>query len=287
MKKIAFLISAGRAAFWPFTRIKHIPAIRSAQGNVIQAYLFIIPCLTDQKIYSAANKAKDLGAEILGFDLNFSDWLQSKKGESLDNLGLPICNGNIFTAWSIFEAVYRVSRAKKINLMDATLVIFGKNKQVASLCARKFADYVNNFTVFKPGDNPESAIDNADIIINVDSLGDMAVDIDRLKPKPSALIFELYGCAGKATNQHKGRKDIIFVNTGLIKAPFPDKLCLYPTLPKGIISASLAETILLTMEDKTITYAGSETINPDKIEEIADIAAGCGFEVWLPEAPLN
>lgn len=55
---------------------------------------------------------------------------------------------------------------------------------------------------------------------------------------------------------------------------------------KGTIYASLAETILLTFEEKFVSYSLGDYINLDKLEEIADIAVRHGFEVWVPDAPV-
>jgi predicted amino acid dehydrogenase len=57
-------------------------------------------------------------------------------------------------------------------------------------------------------------------------------------------------------------------------------------LPKGTISASLAETMLLTFEEKIASYFLTDSLNADRLEEIADIAVRHGFEVWAPQAPI-
>ena len=48
----------------------------------------------------------------------------------------------------------------------------------------------------------------------------------------------------------------------------------------------MAETMLLTLEEKFVTYSLGESINLDKLEEIADTAVRHGFEIWAPEAPV-
>ena len=57
-------------------------------------------------------------------------------------------------------------------------------------------------------------------------------------------------------------------------------------LPKDMVYACVAETMLLTFEMQFVNYSLGDNINPDKMEEIADIAVRHGFEVWVPDAPL-
>ncbi|MFA4888494.1 MAG: hypothetical protein WC628_02815 [Candidatus Omnitrophota bacterium] len=283
MKKIAFLIKSGEKFFLPFNHFRHIKSIRSASGKEIQADIITLPAASDKFIASACQKAKHLGAEMIGFDLNLYPWLQKNTLGIIENLNIPFNDGSIFTSWSIFEAVYRICKAKEINLMGSTVLIFGANKQVAGLCCRKLADCVNNISVAPSAEEFKKTAKNADILINLGTSENVSFDITALKER--AIVCELYGC-GVNPSDKLLRSDCTFIKTGLIKVPYPKKFCIYNRMPKGIICASLAETMLLAFEEKFANYSCAENINPDKLEEIADIAAGCGFEVWLPEAPV-
>ena len=57
-------------------------------------------------------------------------------------------------------------------------------------------------------------------------------------------------------------------------------------MPTDITCAYLAETILLARERRLASFTLDESLNPDKLEEIADIATRHNFEVWQPEAPI-
>jgi predicted amino acid dehydrogenase len=76
------------------------------------------------------------------------------------------------------------------------------------------------------------------------------------------------------------------VEAGLIKLPYPVELPLNFGLPKDLVPASLAETMLLALEERFVNYSVGLNMNLDKLEEIADVATKHGFEVWAPDAPV-
>ena len=76
------------------------------------------------------------------------------------------------------------------------------------------------------------------------------------------------------------------VKTGLIKLPYPQDLKLNIGLLEGIVPSLMAEPILLALEERPLNYSFGDTINPARMEEIADFSTRCGFEVWVPEAPI-
>ena len=68
--------------------------------------------------------------------------------------------------------------------------------------------------------------------------------------------------------------------------PIPALFAVDFGLPNGVVYASLAETILLALEERFVSYSLGEMVNIHKMEEIADIGARHGFQVWLPEASM-
>jgi predicted amino acid dehydrogenase len=132
-------------------------------------------------------------------------------------------------------------------------------------------------------DDISNAVKNADIVINATDSSEIEFEIEDLKPNATVCDISLSDSPFKKL---KLRKDITFIRCGLVKLPYPVKLAINTGLPKGIILASLAETMLLTFEEKFVNYSLGDNINLDKLEEIADIATRYGFEVWVPEAPM-
>ncbi|MBI5145540.1 MAG: hypothetical protein HZA27_05100, partial [Candidatus Omnitrophica bacterium] len=107
---------------------------------------------------------------------------------------------------------------------------------------------------------------------------------DRLKPGAIICDASLPSIiAGKASL----RPDTTLIKAGLVSLPYPGDLNLDLGLPKGIICACLAETMLLALDERFVDYSLGENINLDKMEEIADLATQYGFEIWVPEAPIR
>lgn len=294
----------------PF-KVSHIKLIQSTQGKVINGYIIACPLLRREeshildKIIAAANIAERLNAKIIGLDRHAS--VISDKGYDTitRRLKIPVTRPNILTGWSVVEGVYRIAKIKKINLKSSTLVIIGATDSVGSLSARKLSDYVSKITIVdkdkdKLGqlkekilqlnsveitieEDAQRAVREADIVINADNSSEPAFNIEELKP--NTVLCDIYP-SYRRLDKPNPRQDITVITAGLIKLPKPIKLGINTGLPKDVIYASLAETMLLAFKERFVNYFLGENNNPDKLEEIADLAAQHGFEVWMPEAPV-
>jgi len=322
MESFAFIVSPitikQLKSFWSILRIKnlapfkvlHIKRIKSIQGKEIQGYLIICPGPLEEdfildKIFAAGHLAEKLGVRILGLG-GFVAAVADKEYKRLTkSLKMPVTSGNALVAWSVFEAIYRLTRARNIDLKKSTLAIIGATSSVGNLCTRKLSEYISKIIITsKDKDKLEQlkettlhlnsielimeedaykAVQDADIVINTDSLQGKLFDIEKLKPNS---IFCDVSLRYNISDKSKLRQDITFIQAGLIKLPYPDRLGIKNGLPKGITYASLAETMLLAFEEKFVDYSLGENVNLDKLEEIADISVQHGFEVWVPKAPV-
>jgi len=332
MKSFAFIISpktAGQLKYlWPSIKIipdcivrccvKNLKVIRikkiqSMQGKEISGFLILSPLLSKQipgseedyildKIIANGAIAESLGAKIIGLDYFASEVADKEYKNLARNLKIPVTTGSALTAWSIFEAVFRVAKAKKIDLQKSTLGIIGADNSIGNLCARKFSLYVSRISIagkqmdklenlretiieLNPieaiiEEEPQKIIKDADIVINTNCCEGNALDLKGLKPNAILCAIAL------SYNKTRPRQDITIIQAGLIKLPRPDKLGINFDLPRGIIYAPMAEAMLLTFAERFVSYSLGENINLDKLEEIADLAVRYGFEVWVPEAPI-
>lgn len=319
--------------FWPITRImpdvvvksflKRIPPfkvscikkVRSRQGKEIQGYLIACPLLPKQmlelkeelvldKIIAAGQIAERLGASILGLG-GYTSVVADKDYTLAKNLKIAVTSGSTFTAWSVFEAIYRMAKVKNIDLGKTTLAIIGATGSVGSLCARRLSDYVEKIIITAPHrdkleqlkatlhqlnpvgviieEDVHKVVKAADIVITSTGNPNELLDIEELKPNAIVCAVSLAeNIAGKTDSC----QDISIIKGGLIKLPYPANFRINMGLPKDIIYASLAETMLLTFEGKFKNYSLGDNINLDQMEEIADIAMRHGFLVWVPEAPV-
>lgn len=310
IKQLKSLWSIWRIKNFPPFKVLHIKGIKSIQGKEIKGYLIICPGPLGEdsilnKIFAAGNLAAKLGVRILGLDGLIAAVADKEYKRLTKSLKMPVTSGNALTSWSVFEAIYRLTRARKIDLKKSTLAIIGATSSVGNLCTRKLSEYISKIIITsKDKDKLEQlkeitlhlnsielimeedaykAVQDADIVINTDNLQEKLFDIGKLKPNS---IFCDVSLRYNISDKSKLRQDITFIQAGLIKLPYPDRLGINNGLPKGIAYASLAETMLLVFEEKFVDYSLGENVNLDKLEEIADIAVQHGFEVWVPEAPV-
>lgn len=301
-------------AFLPSYKVLRIKKIKSRQGNEIAGFLIVCPVLglaagieestILDKIISAGHLAEGLGAKVLGINGYAAKMADKECNMLARNLKILVTSGKAFTAWSVFEAIYRVAKIKNVALDKSMLVVIGATDGIGILCARKLAECVNSLIlVAKDKDKLERlkgtilqqnpiqvsleedarrAVKNADIIINAGDSREFTYSLSELKP--GTIICNI--SSDITPDKTKLPNNITLIKAGLIKLPFPVKLGINLGLPDGIVLASMAEAMLLTFKNGAINHALGETINPDKLEEIADLAAQHGFEVWVPEAPI-
>lgn len=254
-----------------------------------------------ERVSAAVNSVRHSGVGIFGLGGLLSD----KRYNSFSKLKLPITNGNYFTAWTAFEVIYRACKAKKINLKKSIVTVLGAHTEIGSLCARKLSYYASEIIISAGEENElkqikadivgldtcavtiepdiRSAVNKTDILVIADSLFNRVINIRDFKSGcivcDVSVVDNISGIAGAA------RKDIIIIEAGLVKIPYPVNFPFYSNLPNNIIPAALAETMLLAFEDKFLKKRFSDS-NLENLEEIADLAAQHGFETWAPQAPL-
>lgn len=297
-------------------KVIHIQKLLSSRGEEIQGYIIACPFFTPQtkeldegfiraKIMASSKIAEQLGAGILGLS-EYTSGLAEKNIDLFRYLKISVTTGSTLIAWSVIEAIYRTCKSKKISLLESTLAVIGATGAVGSLCARKLAEYVpkiiingeysDKLTRLKETiqhlnpvevlieEDAHKILKDADIVVNTSNLPGTALNLEEFKPK--AIVCDVSLNRNIVTKASQ-RQDITVIEAGLIKFPYPIALRINLGLPKDIIPASLAETMLLAFEERLVSYSLGDNINLDKLEEIANIAVRHGLEVWVPGAPVR
>lgn len=270
------------------------------------------------KINAAVHSAEKLGARILGLGGMFTGktYVRVKKNQ------VPVANGNFFTAWTAIEAVHRIAKVKNLRLENSAVTIIGASGTIGSLCARELASFMHKIIITGGDDNELSrlakiidtdrtlntignvpggptestmtinlviekdtrkAIENADFVVVADNSPELMGMPKSLKP--GSVVCDI-SPEQKIVSLSDARKDITFIRAGLVKLPSPVDSAVNIGLPENVVSASMAETMLLTFEDRLRGRYLSDNTDIEKLEEIANIAVQHGFETWLPEAPV-
>ncbi len=224
------------------------------------------------KIQQAAQTARKLGCRLIGL----GGLLAERRYKSAKKFDIGIANSGLLTAWSIVEAIYRITATKKINLKQMSAVVIGADNPAGRLCARKLEEYCARV---------DCDIDpsQADIVVIASRLKNEGVDLEKLKPQAIVCGFFI----SQSENYRKcSRSDLAVVDIGLIKLPFDFKFSCGRMSPPGVVCADFAETMLLAREDKIVGATLNGNTNIELLEEAADMACRNHFEIWVPQAPL-
>jgi len=309
-----FILKTWLKSLPPF-KISRVSGVRSIQGKEIQGFLIGCPLLPQQmlelnenfvldKIIRTGRLAERLGAHILGLG-GYTSIVGDKGYTIAKNLKIPVTSGNSLTAWSVFEAIYRTAKAKKIDLRKSTLAVIGATGSIGNLCTKKLSDYTAKIIITARHrdkleklketlnhlnrvevvveQNAHQAVKDADIVVTTTSAPEALLKIEEFKP--GAIVCDV-SIPKNVNGRKENRPDVTLIDGGLIKLPFSANFGVDTGLPKDIIYASMAETMLLALEENLVSYSLGDNINIDKLEEIANIAARHGFEVWVPEAGI-
>lgn len=290
-------------------RVLSIKKIKTLRGKEIEGFLIIVPLIPTldtnsalEKIISAGQLAERLGAKIIGLDERASQFINNALPYAQKNLKIPLTTGSSLTAWSVVEQIYRIAKIKKMDLRNSKIAVINAASPIGCLCSKKLSDYSNSIIISDKNKNRleqiketifslntvevqieedgQTAAKKAGVIINTDNTVLNTAELN------SNTVFCSIYTNNNAQDLEKPRSDITFLKAGLVKLPFPERFYSTLGLPRGIISTSMAETMLLTLEEKFVSYSLGDNINVDKLEEIADIAVQHGFEIWAPEAPV-
>jgi len=112
--------------------VLRLKPIKSSQEKETSGFLIVCPLLSRHtsllsgeelvldRIISAGHLAEKLGAKIVGLDCFAA--LVADKGYDVivRNFKMPVTSGHALTAWSIFEGVYRIAKARNIELKNSS-----------------------------------------------------------------------------------------------------------------------------------------------------------------------
>jgi len=309
-----FILKAFLKRISPF-KISPPRKIRSILGREVEAHFIIFPLLSEQ-IYqmeeeevfnrgiAAGRIAEHLGVGLIGLT-GYTSLAGDKGNAFAKHMKVSVTTGTAFTAWSVFEAVYRTAKVKNLDMKESTIAVIGATGAIGSLCCRKLSGYAGKMIITARCQdkleqlkekilqlNPieviierdvRKAVKDADIVITATSTPQILFDIEEMKAGSIACDVSL---PGNISHKQKSSKKVSYIEGGLIKLPYPVDFGIDTGLPKNIAYASFVETLVLAFENKFASYSLGDNINLDKLEEIADIAVKHGFEVWVPGAPV-
>jgi len=288
----------------PFIYSK-VKGIKSPTGVEAEGWLITIgetidemqkhpPEFTIKKIMKAAQKAKKLGAQVMGLAM-LPKGMYGTPLEVGKHAALPITTGNSYTAstalWAAADAVRQMgfSKLKNGKVLKAKAMVIGATGDVGSICSRLLATAFEEVYIVsrnmaklltlqdvlqkqKPdlklhtSTRADRYIDDMDVVVIASSGAKESIDIMRVKP--GCVITDITRPMIFSQKDVAKRQDVLVITGGEIQLPGEALEMKDIGLPHGVAYAGLAETIILALEGRFEDFTKGSNTQWEKVKEI-------------------
>ncbi|MBW2593495.1 MAG: hypothetical protein JRE58_10955 [Deltaproteobacteria bacterium] len=303
-------------AYTPPFVYSRVTGIKSPTGVEAEGWLISIgetpeqmqahpPEFTTKKILKAAQKAKKLGAQVMGIAM----LPKNMHGTSVDvgkHAPLPITTGNSYTAstalWATAEAVRQMglSKLKNKKIIKAKAMVIGATGTVGSICSRLLATAFEEVVLVSRNmaklltlqdviqtEKPEVKIqistradrylEAMDVVVMA-SLG-AKNSIDIMRVKPGCVITDITRPMIFTPKEVAKRQDVLVITGGEILLPGETVEMRDIGLPEKIAYAGLAETIIRALEGKFEKFTTGSESQWEKVKEIYKLGLKHGMKL--------
>ncbi len=263
------------------------------------------PEFTKKKIMKAAEKAKKLGAQVMGVAM----MPKGMYGTSLElgkSAALPITTGNSYTAstalWATADAVRQMgfSKLKKGKVLRAKAMVIGATGDVGAICSKllatafeevyivsrnmaKLLSLQEDLQAEKPdlklhvSTRADRYLDDMDVVVIASAGAKKSIDIMRVKP--GCVITDITRPMIFTRKDVAKRQDVLVITGGEIELPGDAIEMKDIGLPHGVAYAGLAETIILTLEGRFEDFTKGSTARWEKVKEIYKLGIKHGMKL--------
>ncbi len=264
------------------------------------------PEFTYRRLLDAAAMAKRLGAQIMGLGA-FTKVVGDAGVTVAKRSPLPITTGNSYSAsgalWAAHDAVLRlqllpVPKGKQRIKFKAMVV--GATGAIGSVCARLIAKVATEVYLVSPEtakllalkesilqETPDAKlflsakadrnIADMDMIVTATSGAGKKV-LDIMKVKPGCVITDVARPLDLPAAEVAKRPDVLVIESGEIELP-GDVQMKNIGLPKNVVYACLAETIVLALEGRFENFTVGRAIEWEKVREIYQLGIKHGMKL--------
>ena len=289
----------------PFVYSK-VTGIKSPTGVEAEGWLISVggtpkeimshsPEFTYRRLLDAARMAKRLGAQIMGLGA-FTKVVGDAGLTVARRAPLPITTGNSYSAsgalWAAHDAVLRlglVPRPKPGQRVQFKAMVVGATGAIGSVCARMLAMVAEEVYMVSPetakllslkgsilketpdarlflSSRADKDIADMDMIVTATSGAGKKV-LDIMKVKPGCVITDVARPLDLPQEEVAKRPDVLVIESGEIR--LPGKVSMKNIgLPKNVVYACLAETIVLALDGRFENFTVGRNIEWEKVREI-------------------
>ena len=306
-------------AYSPPRIYSKIEGIKSLDGTEAEGWLISVggtpkemmsrnPEFTYKRLIAASKIAKKLGAEIMGLGA-FTKVVGDAGLTVAKHSPIPITTGNSYSAsaalWAAADAI------KKLGLIDipsnneklkASSMVVGATGAIGSVSSKLLSMVFNEVILCGRNEeklqilknsilknNPETNIIittdvdehilNADMIVTATSGAGKKI-LDIMKVKPGCIITDVARPLDLTPEEVARRPDVLYIESGEIEVPVKDHLLMRDIhLPKNVVFACMAETIVLALEGRFEAFTIGRNIEWKKVKEIYKMGLKHGMKL--------
>lgn len=294
--------------YLPPRHVSRITGIRSPH-NTAEGDFVAVPLTTQQmmslpekfvidKIVATGRLAERLGARILGLGA-FTAVVGDAGVTVAERLGIGVTTGNSYTAWTAIEGAREAARFMGIDIETAEVAVVGATGSIGRVSALLMARDCQRLTLVgrqearlervaaevmketgvaaQISTDLKKALPRADIIIAVSSAVEAIIEPEDLKP--GAVVCDVARPRDVSRRVAEARDDVLVVEGGVVEVPGDVDFGIDFGYPPGTCLACMAETILLSLEERYDDYTLGREYEIEKIEEISSLAKKHGFRL--------
>jgi predicted amino acid dehydrogenase len=295
--------------FFPPVHISEIKGVRSsATGNTARGWFVacpltpkrmvsLPPSVVYRKVIQSCRLGQRLGARIVGLGAFTS--VVGDGGQTIaDNLTIPVTTGNSYTVATAVSALLAAAEKMEIRSELATLAVVGATGSIGSLCAEMLARKVGKMMLI--GRHPDKLQQVAE---NVRAAGCRHIEatLDVAQAREAQLIMTVTSAVGhiiEPNHLRRGavvcdvarprdvsgrvvaqRPDVLVIEGGMVALPGQVDFGFDFGFPAGMAYACMAETMLLSLEQRYESYTLGKVLALSQVITIDRIAAHHGFKL--------
>jgi predicted amino acid dehydrogenase len=276
-------------------------------GGTPKEMLSHSPEFTYRRLLHAAKIAEGLGAQIMGLGA-FTKVVGDAGVTVARRAEIPITTGNSYSAsgalWAAADAMRRmglIKVTKESKRVPAKTMVIGATGSIGSVSARLLAMAFDEVVIAgrdmkKLNELRDSILEDtpdAKVICSTDYdslLADMDMIVtstsgagkkilDITKVKPGCVITDVARPLDLPPSEVAKRPDVLVIESGEIELPTPVKGMKSIGLPKNVIYACLAETIVLALEGRFEVFTIGRDTEWEKVKEIYKLGLKHGMKL--------
>ena len=303
-------------AYSPPFIYSRVTGIESPSGAQAEGWLITVggtpkeimahsPEFTYRRLLAAAEMAKKLGAQIMGLGA-FTKVVGDAGVTVAKRAPLPITTGNSYSAsgalWAAHDAVQKMGLVTvgPSGKMAGKAMVVGATGSIGSVCARLLAKAAEEVYLVAPEpakllalkedieeETPGARVHvmahtdrylaDMDMIVTATSGAGKKI-LDIMKVKPGCVITDVARPLDIPAEDVARRPDVLVIESGEIRLP-GDVHMKDIGLPKNVVYACLAETIVLALEGRFENFTLGRNIEWEKVREIYKLGLKHGMQL--------